>query len=417
MSELGQRIDEANREAAERLMDSQPVLVDVSTAAEAIPGMTSRTILHAGPPVRWDRMCGPVRGAVMGALIYEGLASTPEEAQDLAANGEICFDPCHHHQAVGPMAGVISPSMPVWMVLNKSFGNFAYCTLNEGLGKVLRFGAYSREVIQRLKWMEEVLGPSLKKAVAVSGGINLKNIIAQALQMGDECHNRNVAATSLFLKEILPHLLDSGLEMSVVKEISDFIAGNVHFFLNLSMPACKATVDSILGLKDCTVVSAMARNGTDFGLRVAGLGGRWFTAPAGVPKGLYFPGFTEEDANPDLGDSTISETVGIGGFAMASAPAIVKFVGGTPADAQEYTQQMYEICVARHRDLQMPTLDFLGIPVGIDIRRVVETGVAPIINTGIAHREAGIGQVGAGILRAPMECFQDALIAFGEQYE
>lgn len=416
MSKLGQRIDRANVVAAERLMDSQPVLVDVSPAAEAIPGMTAKTILHAGPPIAWERMCGPVRGAIMGALIYEGLANSPEEALELAASGEIHFDPCHHHQAVGPMAGVVSSSMPVWVVLNKSFGNFAYCTLNEGLGQVLRFGAYGREVIQRLSWMRKVLGPSLKKAVAISGGINLKNIIAQALQMGDECHNRNVAATSLFLKEILPHLLDSDSDRSTIKEVSEFIAGNVHFFLNLSMAACKAAADSILGLKDSTVICAMARNGTDFGLRVAGLGEQWFTAPAGSPQGLYFPGHTEEDANPDLGDSTISETAGIGGFAMASAPAIVKFVGGTPTDALEYTREMYEICVAKHRDLQLPALDFLGTPVAIDLRRVVETGIAPIINTGIAHREAGVGQIGAGILRAPIDCFQEALIVFGDQY-
>ncbi len=416
MSQLGERIDAANQTAVERIIDSQPVLVDISTAAEAIPGMGAKIILHAGPPIDWQRMCGPIRGAVVGALIYEGLAEDPEEAQNLAASGEIRFDSCHHHQAVGPMAGVVSASMPVWVVLNKSFGNFAYCTLNEGLGKVLRFGAFSREVIQRLRWMGDVLGPGLQEAIGASGGINLKNIMAQALQMGDECHNRNVAATSLLLKGIMPYLLDSQLTRPTVKEISDFISGNVHFFLNLSMAACKVTVDSILNLKDSTIVSAMARNGTDFGIRVAGLGERWFTAPASIPKGLYFPGYSEEDANPDLGDSTITETASIGGFAMAAAPAIVKFVGGTPADALEYTREMYEICLAKHRDLQLPALDFLGTPVGIDIRRVVETGIAPIINTGIAHREAGLGQIGAGVLRAPMDCFQEALIVFGEQY-
>jgi len=414
---IGERIDAANVLAAERLMDSQPFLVDVATAAEAIPGMTSKTILHAGPPISWDRMCGPVRGAVIGALIYEGLAATPEEAEKLAAGGTIRFDPCHHHQAVGPMAGVVSPSMPVWVVLNKTFGNYAFCTLNEGLGKVLRFGAYGREVIERLKWIEMVLGPGLARSLEGAGGINLKNIIAQALQMGDECHNRNMAASNIILKELLPHLLGSDLERSVVREITDFMAGNAHFFLNLSMAACKATADSIAGLRDCSVISLMARNGTDFGLRVAGLGDRWFTAPAGIPRGLFFPGRTESDANPDLGDSTITETVGLGGFAMASAPAIVKFVGGHPADALDTTRQMYEICAARHRDLQMPALDFMGVPVGIDIRRVVETGILPVINTGIAHREAGVGQVGAGILRAPMESFQEALIAFGDQYE
>ena len=417
MPTIGERIDAANVLAAERLMDSQPFLVDVATAAEAIPGMTSKTILHAGPPISWDRMCGPVRGAVIGALIYEGLAATPEEAEKLAAGGTIRFEPCHHHQAVGPMAGVVSPSMPVWVVLNKTFGNYAFCTLNEGLGKVLRFGAYGREVIERLKWIEMVLGPGLARSLEGAGGINLKNIIAQALQMGDECHNRNMAASNIILKELLPHLLGSDLERSVVREITDFMAGNAHFFLNLSMAACKATADSIAGLRDCSVISLMARNGTDFGLRVAGLGDRWFTAPAGIPRGLFFPGRTESDANPDLGDSTITETVGLGGFAMASAPAIVKFVGGHPADALDTTRQMYEICAARHRDLQMPALDFMGVPVGIDIRRVVETGILPVINTGIAHREAGVGQVGAGILRAPMESFQEALIAFGDQYE
>lgn len=417
MTTIGERIDTANVRAAERLMDSQPVLVDVAPAAESIPGMSSQTILHAGPPISWERMCGPVRGAVIGALIYEGLAAAPEEAEELAAGGTIRFEPCHHHQAVGPMAGVVSPSMPVWIVLNKTFGNYAFCTLNEGLGKVLRFGANGREVIERLKWIEMILAPGLARALEGTGGINLKNIIAQALQMGDECHNRNVAASNILLGELLPHLLGSGLERSVIREITDFMAGNVHFFLNLSMAACKVTADTIAGLKDCSVVSLMARNGTDFGLKVAGLGDRWFTAPAGIPRGLYFPGHTESDANPDLGDSTITETVGLGGFAMASAPAIVKFVGGTPADALDTTREMYEICVARHRDLLMPALDFMGVPLGIDIRKVVETGIAPVINTGIAHREAGVGQVGAGILRAPMESFHQALMALGDQYE
>ena len=417
MTTIGERIDAANARAAERLMDSQPVLVDVAPAAESIPGMSSQTILHAGPPISWDRMCGPVRGAIIGALIYEGLADTPEEAEALAAGGTIRFEPCHHHQAVGPMAGVVSPSMPVWIVLNKTFGNYAFCTLNEGLGKVLRFGADGREVIERLKWIERILGPGLARALEGTGGINLKTIIAQALQMGDECHNRNVAASNILLRDLLPHLLGSGLERPMIREITDFIAGNVHFFLNLSMAACKATADTIAGLKDSSVVNLMARNGTEFGLQVAGLGDRWFTAPAGIPQGLYFPGYTESDANPDLGDSTITETVGLGGFAMASAPAIVKFVGGTPSDALNTTREMHEICVARHRDLQIPALDFMGVPVGIDIRKVVETGIAPVINTGIAHREAGVGQVGAGILRAPMESFQEALIALGDRYE
>ncbi len=407
-------IDRANEEAVKRMIDSQPILVDIEQAKNVISGMTRKTILHAGPPVEWKRMCGPVKGAIMGALIYEGLAKNPKEAEQLSASGEIKFSPCHHHNTVGPMAGVVSASMYVFVVKNQKFGNYACCTMNEGLGKVLRFGAYGEEVIGRLKWMEKVLAPGLKKAVKKSSGINIKNLIAQALQMGDECHNRNVAATSLFIKEITPYLLETDLDKKTIKEIIEFISGNVHFFLNISMAACKATADTILGFKNCSLVSAMARNGTEIGIRVAGLGKRWFTAEAGMPKGLYFAGYSEEDANPDLGDSTISETAGIGGFAMASAPAIVQFIGGSPQDAIKYTKEMYEITVAKHTIYKIPALNFTGTPIGTDIRKVVETGITPFINTGIAHKRPGIGQIGAGILRAPMSIFKEALIALSK---
>lgn len=405
-------VDQANAAAVQLVIDAQPVLVDVVRASDVLPGLTKTTILHAGPPVTWERMCGPVKGAVMGALIYEGLAGNEEEAAKLAASGEITFSPCHHHSSVGPMAGVVSYSMWVWEVENQQAGNKAYCTLNEGLGKVLRFGAYSPEVIERLKWMEKVLAPSLREAVRLSGGINIKNLTAQALQMGDECHNRNVAATTLFIKEMLPHLLHSSLDKAAIDKIVAFIAGNVHFFLNLSMAACKAATDPIQDFPGSTLVSTMARNGTEIGIRVAGLPGQWFTAPAGMPVGLFFAGFSQDDANPDLGDSTVSEVAGIGGFAMACAPAIVQFVGGTPADAVKFTREMYEICVAEHTTYKIPVLDFAGTPIGVDVRKVVETGITPFINTGIAHREAGIGQVGAGLLRAPMSMFENALKAF-----
>lgn len=409
----GEDINRANQEALERMLSAHPVLVDVQRAIDVIPGMDKKLILHAGPPISWERMAGPVKGAVMGALIYEGLAVDMESAEKLAVSGEIKFAPCHHHNAVGPMAGVVSASMYVFCIKNATHGNMAYCTLNEGLGKVLRFGACSPDVITRLKWMENVLGPALQKALKVKGdGISIKSIISQALMMGDECHNRNVAATSLFMKEIAPYLLATDLDKETLKTIFEFMAGNAHFFLNLSMPSCKSVADTIKGIKDCTIMYAMARNGTEIGIRVAGLGDKWFTAPAGTPKGLYFSGYGEKDGCPDLGDSTITETAGIGGFAMASAPAIVKFVGGSPADAVKYTRQMGEIAFGRHRDYQIPFLDFLGTPLGVDIRKVVETGITPIINTGIAHKDPGIGQIGAGILNAPMEIFQQALREF-----
>jgi hypothetical protein len=408
-------INKANEKAVKRIIDSEPVLVDVARAIDVIPGMTPDTILHAGPPVTWDNMCGPVRGAVMGALMYEGKARTAEGAARLAASGKIQFDPCHHHSAVGPMAGVVSPSMYVWVVRNTTFRNTAFCTLNEGLGKVLRFGAFAPDVLKHLKWMERTLGPALSSALSGSSGINIRGLTAQALMMGDECHNRNVAATGLLIKELIPLLLGTDLTKRTLKVIIEFIASNPHFFLNLSMAACKASTDPIAGMKNCSLVSVMARNGTEIGIRVAGCSDEWFTAPAGQPKGLYFPGFSEADANPDLGDSTVSEIAGIGGFAMAAAPAIVQFVGGSPDDAIRFTREMYEICVGRHAHYKIPAMDFAGTPVGVDLRKVVDTGITPIINTGIAHKDPGVGQVGAGLLYAPMVMFEKALEKLAEK--
>jgi len=415
MTNIKEQINEANQKAAERIVSAQPVLIDIKPALQVVPGMTKSTILHAGPPIKWERMCGPMKGAVMGGLIYEGLAENPSEAGKLAGSGSIEFSPCYHHNAVGPMAGIISASMPVFIVKNEAHGNNAYCTLNEGLGKVLRFGAYSEEVIQKLKWMEETLAPSLEAALKQSGGINLKNITAQALQMGDECHNRNAAGTLLFLKEIAPLLLKTDLEKETISKVLEFISGNQHFYLNLSMASSKATMDAAHGIEYSTIVTAMARNGVDIGIRVSGLGDEWFTSPAAQVKGLYFPGYSDKDANRDLGDSTISETCGIGGFAMAAAPAIVQFVGGTCTDAINYTREMTEITVTRNKSYGIPSLNFEGSPTGIDIRKVVETGITPIINTGIAHNKAGIGQIGAGLTYAPPDMFKQALKAMAEK--
>lgn len=416
LEELKVDIEAANEEAVKKILSAQPTLVGMAKAIDVVPGMKKNLILHAGPPITWDRMSGPLRGAVIGGLIYEGLARNEEEAIKLVESGEVEFDPWHHHDGVGPMAGVATASMPVFIVENTTFGVRAYCTMNEGLGKVLRYGAYSQDVIDRLKWMEEVLYPVLNETIKLKGPINLKNLITQALQMGDECHNRNRAATSLFIREIAPALLDTSFSNKEKKQVLEFINSNDHFFLNLSMPAAKASLMPAEGTKGSTVVTVMARNGTDFGIRVAGLPGEWFVGPAQEVEGLYFPGFTKEDANPDIGDSTITETVGIGGFAMAAAPAIVKFVGGTAELALKTTIEMYEITVAENDSYRVPALDFRGTPTGIDIRKVVEKGILPRINTGIAHKEPGIGQVGAGLTYPPVNIFVDALARFVEVY-
>jgi len=408
----GMSMDDANQEVVDRIRRGQAFLVGMGIAKDVIPGMHKRMILHAGPPIGWERMCGPTRGAVMGALIYEGMAQDEAQAEKLAASGEIEFSPCHHHHAVGPMAGVVSPSMPVFIIENKAFGNHAFCTQNEGLGKVLRYGGMGPEVYARLKWMETDLYPALDRALrSIPNGIDIKSLIAQALHMGDECHNRNRAATSLFLRAIGPTLARTNQDNEVLARIIEFIDRNDHFFLNLSMPSGKAMLEPAEGVAGSTIVTVMARNGTDFGIRLSSMPERWFTAPAGKVQGLYFPQFTEKDANPDIGDSTITETAGYGGMAMAAAPAITQFVGGTPQSATQATLEMYEITFGEHENLTIPILNFRGTPLGIDVRKVMETGILPQINTGIAHKDPGVGMVGAGILRAPEKCFKDAFLA------
>ncbi len=409
-------IDRANATAAERMMESRPILRGVSPARDVIPGMDDDLLLHAGPPIGWERMSGPLRGAIIGALIFEGRAGDEAAAVQMAQSGRIRFEPCHDHDAVGPMAGVISPSMAVYVLDDVTHGRKTFSNLNEGYGKVLRYGAFSDEVLRRLRWMNDTLGPILGQALADGEGLDLRATIAEALHMGDEGHNRNKAGSLLFLRFLAPRIAQLPVPEATKAEVLRFLGDNALSILNPVMAACKAMTLAGHGIDGSTVVTVMARNGTDFGIRVSGLGGAWFTAPAGVPAGLYFPGFSEADANPDIGDSAITETAGIGGFAMATAPAIVTFVGGTPRDALNATLEMYEITVAEHKIFTMPALDFRGTPTGIDLRKVVELGITPRINTGIAHRQPGVGQVGAGLVRPPLAMFEAALLAFAEKY-
>lgn len=376
-------VDAANAHAVARVVAARPAWVGVGIAADVIPGMRPDLLLHSGPPLRWADASGPMRGALEGALRLEG-----RDAADLS--------PCHHHQSVGPMAGVISPSMPVVIVEDLASGTRAYSNLNEGLGRVLRYGANDDEVLDRLRWMAEVLRPDLARALE-AGPIDLGAINQRALQMGDELHNRHRAATSLLFRELALR----GLSTASLR----FIDGNDYFYLNLAMASAKAACEAGAGVPGSTLVVTMARNGTEFGIRVSGEPGRWFTAPAEVPVGLFLGAYAQEDANPDIGDSAITETYGLGGFAMAAAPAITRVVGGTARAALEATLEMYEITLEEHPRHQVPALDFRGTPTGIDIRRVAETGIRPLINTGIAHRRPGVGQVGAGLVRAPLEPF------------
>ena len=403
-----QRRVAANTLAVERMLGVRAHLVDVVKAGPALD-LAPGEFLHAGPPIDWERASGPLRGALAGAAALEGLVAEPDIGSGQSALGISALEPCHQRAAVGPMAGVISPSMWVFVIEDPSTGRRAYCSLNEGLGKVLRYGAYSAEVIDRLRWMSAVLGPMFQAAVRRRGPVDVTAILAQMVQMGDEAHNRNRAGTLMLLRDLLPSMAETGFPAADVAESARFVGGNDHFFLNLAMPACKLAMDAARDIPGSTIVVAMARNGTDFGIQVAGTGDHWFTAPALVPEGLFLAGYGPDDANRDIGDSAITETAGLGGFAMAAAPAIVRLVGGTVASALAATRRMYEITLAEHPLFAMPALDFRGTPVGIDVTLVARTRILPQINTGMAGKVAGTGQVGAGLVTPPPEVFPLAL--------
>lgn len=410
-------ITEANKKVVDAFMEARPVVIGTALAKDVIPGMTEDLFLHAGPPITWERMSGPTKGAMAGALIFEGRAKTAEEAYKILESGKIKFAPCHDHGSVGPMAGVISPSMAVFIVENKTHGNFAYSGMNEGRGKVLRMGAYSPDVIERMHWLNDVYAPTLDAALKAMGGVDIRMLIGKALHMGDDGHNRLDAASILFTTTLAPTITKVAKNPETASDVLRFMGENALTILNPVMAACKTMADAGANVEGSTIVTCMCRNGTDFGLRVSGLGDRWFVAQAPVVKALYFPGFTEADACRDIGDSVITETAGIGGFAMATAPALVTFIGGVPRDAINTTLDMYEITSAEHKLFTIPFLDFRGTPTGVDIRKVVEKQITPRVNTGVAHKDPGVGQVGAGVVSAPMSLFEDALVAFAEKYK
>ena len=411
-----EKIERANAEALRRILGAEPVLIDVQPAGDVLPNLGERMILHAGPPIEWSRMCGPMRGAIAGIAVFEGWARDLEEGAQLAGEGAFAFQSNHDFGAVGPMTGMTTQGQPVMVVENRTTGNRSYCTINEGLGKVMRFGGNDAEVLDRLRWLRDVLGPAMGAALRQTDGILLKPLVARGLTMGDEMHQRNVACSGLLLRALAPELARVMADTAALAEALAFIGGNDQFFLNIAMAMGKAITDPVRDIEGSTVVTAMSRNGTEFGIRVSGTGDTWFSAPVEMPEGLYFPGYGAEDANPDMGDSTIVETVGLGGFAMAAAPAVAGFVGaGSASEAALFTRSMGEITIGENPEWTIPALDYRGVPTGIDIRLVVESGVAPTINTGIAHKESGRGQVGAGVVKAPLACFDAALVGIAEK--
>ncbi len=399
------------------MKNSQPFLVDVVPAKSVIEILQDKVLLHAGPPIEYKNMTGPMQGSCIGAVLFEGWAPDEASAKELLANGGVKFSPCHHVNAVGPMGGITSGNMPVMVVENKLDGSVAYCIMNEGIGKVLRFGAYSEEVIARLRWMRDTLGPVLSKALKrKEGGLNLNVLIAKAITMGDEFHQRNIAASLIFMKEVTPLITELDIDQQEKYSVIKFLADTDQFFLNVMMAAGKSIVDCARKVTSGTIVTTMARNGQNFGVRISGMGDEWFTAPVNTPNGLYFTGYSADDANPDIGDSAITETVGVGAMAMIAAPGVTRFVGaGGFQDAWKVSSEMNEICIANNANWSIPTWDFRGACLGIDARKVVEMGITPLINTGIAHKNAGVGQIGAGTVRAPLACFEKAVTAYAKK--
>lgn len=413
-------IDEANRKVIAKVIAAQPVLKDNVPAYTVIPELNEnngKVILHAGPPIEYKDMPATVQGSCVGAALFEEWADNEADARKLLESGAVKFIPCHHVNAVGPMGGITTQHMPVFVVQNETDGNYAYCQMNEGIGKVLRFGAYSEEVVTRLRWMRDVLGPTLGRAIrSKETGLAVNPLIAKAIAMGDEFHQRNIAASLCLLKEMAPII--SGMEMDEDDKtaVIKFLADTDQFFLNVMMATGKAIMDGARTLKDGTVVTAMCRNGVNFGIRIAGMGDEWFTGPVNTPQGLYFTGYDGEDACPDIGDSAITETVGVGGMAMIAAPAVTRFVGaGGYEDALNTSNEMTEITIDRNPNYIVPNWNFTGTCLGIDARLVVEKQITPVINTGIAHKVAGFGQIGAGTVHPPLVAFEKAVLAYAKK--
>ena len=411
--DIKQKIEKANEDAVQRLILGDPVLVDIAPAGEVIPGMQNKMITHSGPPIEWPRMCGAQKGAIIGQALFEGWAKTIDEAKAMLDKGAIRLEPNHHHQTVGPMAGTISPSAFLWVVENKAFGNRGFCRQVEGNQQ---FGDYSEQGLQGLRLWRDVWAPTLRKALQTIGGLELKPIITKALQMGDELHNRHTASSSLFANAMAVAMAQTELPKDKMIGTLKYVTNHELIFLGLAMACGKAIADPAMGIEYSTVVTTMSRNGTEFGIRISGMGDEWFTAPSPVVDGLYLPGYSAADAGFDMGDSAIAETVGWGAFAIGGAPGILSLVGGTPEEALAYSREMKKITVAVHPTYRMPALGFVGVPIGIDIRKVVQTSITPIIDTAIAHKDPGYPKIGAGLVRAPLDCFKKALIAFGRKY-
>ena len=407
----------ANRLAYDRLTQAEPMLTDIQRGGDVIPGMSENTILTSGAPMPWTEYYGGQRNAIICGAIYEGLADSAEDADQKLGNGQIILASTHDHGCVGSVAGIYTASMPVFVVENTAHGNRAFCNFYEGESRRrLNYGVYDEGVADGLRFLERKLAPLLQSAVARTGGVPLKPLISRALRMGDELHSRNTAATTLFARELTPAFIDLATEGQRTQVLSalEFLYSSDYFFLRLAMAAAKATADAASDIEGSSVVTAMTISCRAFSIRVAGLGDTWFDGPLPAVDCKLFDGYTEDDIEWIGGESHITETVGLGGFAQAAAFGLQAYQGGSATEMVRLNESMYEITVGEHTDFLIPYFGFRGSPVGIDINKVVATGIVPVIDGGLAGKDGG--QIGAGILRAPLECFAVAAEAFQARY-
>ncbi len=410
--------EKANQEAITRIQKSLVHLVRIGQARYEIKELKDsgnhKALLHAGPPVAYRDMCSAMKNAIFGAIIYEGWAKNLHQAEVLANSGEIEYYSCNELGVVGPMSGVVSPSMPLYVFQNMTYGNYSRVTFNEGLGKTLSFGANDDSVIIRLKWIEKKLAPIMAATILLMGSVDVTTILARGIQMGDEAHNRNTVCTGFFIRELAPNMVRTNFAKEDIADVLAFLNGNDQTFLNISMGISKAIMDTIIGVSNCSLVSCLCSNGYEFGLRVAGCGTKWFTAPSPMAMGHYFEGRSEKDASPVIGDSYILEATGLGTFALGCAFKVGQFIGITAKEALEYSERMYQITIAKHERFLIPALNFRGTPLGIEIHKVLERQELPIINSGIAHKLPGVGQIGVGIVFPPLKCFEKAVVEFAK---
>lgn len=405
-------IGTANREAIRRISEGQAILVDLVPAGRVIPQIGPRDFLHAGPPLAgWEQACGPLRGAIVATLLHEGRARTVFEAEEIAASGGVNLVSANSHGVTATFGGVITSSTNVFVVKNDAAGTVGYSAINEGRGKALRYGSHDSGTLARHHWLEGDFAEIVSAAIRQTGGIDLLAILRQALNMGDEGHSRQKAASAMLANILAPHIAAINYPASELARTLRFLAENEIFFLSMTMAAGRAVMRGAENIPHSTLITCMAANGVDWGIQVSGTGAQWFTAPVPPLQGMFFDGYSAADAGPVIGDSEIAETMGLGAMSAAAAPALARYMGGTVADAVKLTERMYGITVAEHPMFKIGAIEFRGAPLGIDVRLALEAGIEPVFNSGIAHRDAGVGQIGAGFGYVPMACCRAAAAA------